>query len=101
MLEEYAAFPLFRTVGIDSTFYAPPTEETLRGWARHLPPGFPCVSKVWDRITIHTFSPLKSSTNVGWPPPWGSYQTGWPYQFNPWTMSEAQFRNNPPPPLIP
>ncbi|MGH7527508.1 MAG: DUF72 domain-containing protein, partial [Gemmatimonadales bacterium] len=31
MLEEYAAFPLFRTVGIDSSFYAPPTEEVLRG----------------------------------------------------------------------
>ena len=30
MLEEYAAFPLFRTVGIDSSFYAPPTDEVLR-----------------------------------------------------------------------
>ena len=29
MLEEYAAFPLFRTVGIDSSFYAPPTEAVL------------------------------------------------------------------------
>ena len=47
------------------------------------------------RIVSHQF-PIGS-----WPPPWGSYQTGWPYQFNPWTMSEAQFRNNPPPPLIP
>src|SRR3954447_1873209 len=26
MLSEYAAFPLFRTVGIDSSFYAPPLE---------------------------------------------------------------------------
>jgi uncharacterized protein YecE (DUF72 family) len=33
MLEEYAAFPLFRTVGIDSSFYAPPDEQTLRSWA--------------------------------------------------------------------
>ena len=42
MLEEYAAFPLFRTVGIDSSFYAPPTPEVLRACAERLPPGFPC-----------------------------------------------------------
>src|SRR6184192_631513 len=50
-LEEYARYPLFGTVGIDSAFYDPPTEEELAAYARHLPPGFPCVSKVWDRIT--------------------------------------------------
>jgi uncharacterized protein YecE (DUF72 family) len=50
-LEEYARYPLFRTVGIDSAFYDPPAEEELQSYARALPPGFPCVSKVWDRIT--------------------------------------------------
>jgi uncharacterized protein YecE (DUF72 family) len=50
-LEEYGRYPLFRTVGIDSAFYDPPTEQTLAAYARALPPGFPCVSKVWDRIT--------------------------------------------------
>ena len=50
-LEEYARYPLFRTVGIDSAFYDPPSEEELRSYARALPPAFPCVSKVWDRIT--------------------------------------------------
>lgn len=55
MLEEYARFPLFRTVGIDSTFYGPPTPATLAGYARALPAGFPCVSKVWDRLTVDTF----------------------------------------------
>jgi uncharacterized protein YecE (DUF72 family) len=65
MLEEYAAFPLFRTVGIDSSFYAPPTEETLRGWARHLPPGFPCVSKVWDQITVQTHSKARNPARAG------------------------------------
>jgi len=55
MLEEYARFPLFRTVGIDSTFYAPPTPDILQSYARVLPIGFPCVSKVWDRLTVHTF----------------------------------------------
>jgi len=37
-LEEYVRYPLFRTVG------------------RALPPGFPCVSKVWDRITARRFT---------------------------------------------
>src|SRR5690348_998811 len=50
-LEEYARYPLFRTVGIDSAYYEPPSEEVLAAYARALPPGFPCVSKVWDRIT--------------------------------------------------
>jgi len=50
-LEEYTRYPLFRTVGIDSVFYDPPSEEELQSYARALPPAFPCVSKVWDRIT--------------------------------------------------
>ncbi|MGH7702939.1 MAG: DUF72 domain-containing protein, partial [Gemmatimonadales bacterium] len=65
MLEEYARFPLFRTVGIDSTFYAPPTPSTLRGYSERLPPGFPCVSKVWDRITVHTFSEAREKARAG------------------------------------
>ncbi|HEY6807607.1 MAG TPA: DUF72 domain-containing protein, partial [Gemmatimonadales bacterium] len=54
-LEEYARYPLFRTVCIDSAFYEPPGEDLLRAYARALPPGFPCVSKVWDRITVRRF----------------------------------------------
>ena len=50
-LEEYTRYPLFRTVGIDSAFYDPPSEAELASYARALPPGFPCVSKVWERIT--------------------------------------------------
>jgi len=50
-LEEYARYPLFRTVGIDSAFYDPPSEAELESYVQALPPGFPCVSKVWDRIT--------------------------------------------------
>ena len=50
-LEEYARYPLFGTVGIDSAYYEPPSEEVLAAYARGLPRGFPCVSKVWDRIT--------------------------------------------------
>ncbi|MGH7701138.1 MAG: DUF72 domain-containing protein [Gemmatimonadales bacterium] len=55
-LEEYARYPLFRTVGIDSAFYEPPSEDALRAYASALPPGFPCVSKVWDRITAKRLS---------------------------------------------
>jgi len=55
-LEEYARYPLFRTVGIDSAFYEPPSEEALAAYARALPAGFLCVSKVWDRITARRFN---------------------------------------------
>jgi uncharacterized protein YecE (DUF72 family) len=65
MLEEYAAFPLFRTVGIDSSFYAPPTDEVLRSYAERLPPGFPCVSKVWNQITVQTFAKAQDPARAG------------------------------------
>src|SRR5213079_2373647 len=55
-LEEYARYPLFRTVGIDSAYYEPPEEPVLAAYARALPAGFPCVSKVWDRITAKRLS---------------------------------------------
>jgi uncharacterized protein YecE (DUF72 family) len=55
-LEEYGRYPLFRTVGIDSAFYEPLTDETLTAYAKALPPGFPCVSKVWDRITARRYN---------------------------------------------
>jgi uncharacterized protein YecE (DUF72 family) len=65
MLEEYARFPLFRTVGIDSSFYAPPTETVLASYAERLPPGFPCVSKVWNQITVQTFSKAQDKARGG------------------------------------
>lgn len=55
-LEEYVRYPLFRTVGIDSAFYEPPGEHILSAYAKVLPPGFLCISKVWDRITAKRFS---------------------------------------------
>ena len=51
-LEEYAQFPLFRTVGIDSSFYAPPKRQLLQSYATMVPENFRWVSKVWERITI-------------------------------------------------
>lgn len=69
MLEEYARFPLFRTAGIDSTFYAPPTPELLASYARALPPDFQCVSKVWDRLTVLTFPKARYRALGGEPNP--------------------------------
>lgn len=65
MLAEYAQWPLFGTVGIDSTFYAPPTPKTLSAYAAALPDGFRCVSKVWDRITVHTFAKARDRERGG------------------------------------
>lgn len=69
MLAEYARFPLFGTVGIDSSFYGTPKPATLARWARALPEGFQCVSKVWDRITVHTFSGKRDGGPAGQPNP--------------------------------
>jgi uncharacterized protein YecE (DUF72 family) len=65
MLREYAAFPLFRTVGIDSTYYGPPTEAVLHSYAEHLPAGFPTISKVWGQLTIHTFTKAQDPARAG------------------------------------
>jgi uncharacterized protein YecE (DUF72 family) len=65
MLAEYARFPLFRTVGIDSSFYGPPTDSTLRAYADALPPGFPCVSKVWQELTVHTWTRVQDRARAG------------------------------------
>jgi len=62
MLKEYAAFPLFGTVGI---YYGPPTEAVLRSYAENLPAGFPCISKVWSQLTIHTFTKAQDREKAG------------------------------------
>jgi len=65
MLEEYARYPLFRTVGMDSSFYGPPTAATLDRYARALPAGFPVVSKVWDRLTVLEFPKARYREQAG------------------------------------
>jgi uncharacterized protein YecE (DUF72 family) len=65
MLREYSSFPLFRTVGIDSSYYGPPTEAVLKSYAEQLPPGFPCVSKVWGQLTIHSFTQAQDKERAG------------------------------------
>jgi uncharacterized protein YecE (DUF72 family) len=65
MLAEYARFPLFRTIGIDASFYAAPTPEILTGWAERLPRGFRCVSKVWQQITVHSWTRTQDPGKAG------------------------------------
>lgn len=71
MLEEYARWPLFRTVGIDSFFYRPASAKVLREYAEALPDGFPCLSKVWDRVTAHTFANPRDKAR------WGEANPDW------------------------
>jgi len=54
-LEEYAQIPWFRTACIDSLFYKSPSAATLRCYAGQVPSDFRWVSKVWERITIHSY----------------------------------------------
>ena len=59
-LSEYCQYapqsePLFRTVGLDATFYRPPTDQQLQHYAAQLPAGFEMLSKVWERITVPQF----------------------------------------------
>lgn len=60
-LAEYARYEhrgerLFRTVGLDQSFYRPPTTAQLAHYAQQIPPGFEMCSKVWEEITIPRFA---------------------------------------------
>jgi uncharacterized protein YecE (DUF72 family) len=57
-LAEYARFPLFRTVGIDRSYYGPIPTGELAGMRAQLPDGFLAVMKVWDGITTLQFNGL-------------------------------------------
>jgi uncharacterized protein YecE (DUF72 family) len=65
LLGECARWPLFRTVGIDSAFYAPPSPRTLARYAEQLPAGFECVSKVWQELTVHTWTKGQDKRRAG------------------------------------
>jgi uncharacterized protein YecE (DUF72 family) len=54
-LAEYAAFPLFRAVEIDSSYYRPLSAATLRAYAERLPDDFECAMKVWSEVTTFVF----------------------------------------------
>jgi uncharacterized protein YecE (DUF72 family) len=53
-LAAYAAHPLFRTVGLDRTFYAPMPEHELAELAAMTPPGFAMLVKAHQAITRPT-----------------------------------------------
>lgn len=50
-LSLYTSYPLFGTVGIDRSYYAPLTDAELLRYASELPPGFQTVMKAWGRVT--------------------------------------------------
>jgi len=56
---EYKGAPLFRTVGLDATFYRPATDHQLAQYAQQLPPGFDMCSKVWEELTIPQYPALE------------------------------------------
>ncbi|MER3422536.1 MAG: hypothetical protein C4293_04170 [Nitrospiraceae bacterium] len=53
---EYRGERLFRTVGLDQTFYRPPLPGQLARYAEQLPPGFDMCSKVWQELTVPQFA---------------------------------------------
>jgi uncharacterized protein YecE (DUF72 family) len=62
-LAEYAAYavtgtPLFRTVGIDHSFYRPASTKQLTHYAEQVPDDFHFCSKVWEDITIPSYANL-------------------------------------------
>lgn len=74
-LAEYAAYeyqgqPLFRTVGLDQTFYRPPSEAQLAHYADLVPADFQMCSKVWEDLTIPQYPDLpRYGTKAGQPNP--------------------------------
>ncbi len=62
-LAEYAAYSvdgtrLFRTVGIDHSFYRPADAKQLAHYAEQVPDDFRFCQKVWEAITIPTYANL-------------------------------------------
>jgi uncharacterized protein YecE (DUF72 family) len=55
VLAEYARYPLFRTVGIDRSYYAPIPPAELEEYAAQMPEGFVPIAKVWSDVTTAVF----------------------------------------------
>jgi uncharacterized protein YecE (DUF72 family) len=54
-LPAYAAHPLFRTVGLDRTFYAPMTRDAFGALAAQVPAGFRFLVKALESATVAVF----------------------------------------------
>lgn len=60
-LKEYAAYEhggtrLFRTVGVDHSFYRPPTATQWADYAAQVPEDFRICSKAWEDITVAAYA---------------------------------------------
>lgn len=58
-LKEYAAVGLFTLVEIDSSYYKPPSEETLQKYAELVPDNFIFTAKLWERLCIPVYPSMK------------------------------------------
>jgi uncharacterized protein YecE (DUF72 family) len=54
-LPAYGRHPLFRTVGVDRTFYGPVPTETFRRWADSVPEDFRFLVKAHEALTLSRF----------------------------------------------
>lgn len=54
-LSAYARHPLFRTVGIDRTHYAPVDADTLKAYAQAVPEGFRFLTKAHEACTLAVY----------------------------------------------
>ena len=54
-LPAYARHPLFRTVGVDRTFYGPVPVETFQRWAAAVPDDFRFLVKAHESLTLARF----------------------------------------------
>lgn len=55
-LSEYAEHPLFRTVGIDRSYYVPVPRDELAHYAAQTPDDFVPVTKVWSEVATPAFA---------------------------------------------
>ena len=63
---EYEGEPLFRTAGIDFSFYGPPSARQLAHYTSLLPSGFKMCAKVWEEITVPVYpSGLRYAKKAG------------------------------------
>ncbi|MEO8801092.1 MAG: DUF72 domain-containing protein [Polyangiaceae bacterium] len=54
-LKAYAQNPLFSSVGIDRSYYAPLARAELDAYAADVPAGFRAVATAWNEVTIYVF----------------------------------------------
>ena len=64
-LAVYAQHPLFTTVGIDRSYYAPLESNALIRYASQIPPGFRVVSKMWEALSLQRYAYANSAKSTG------------------------------------